>query len=163
MLSDFDKALAFVLPIEGGYINRKGDKGGPTNHGITQHTYDAWNDSHAKKRVDVKYIEMREVSNIYYKEYWSPLVPLNLESKVMIVAFDLAVNSGVGIAKDYVERAHNDLFTLLALRLRRYDHIATLPEQAQFHEGWINRLKALCKLVGINFHDVEIKEAHLPL
>ena len=38
----FETALLFVLKWEGGYVNNKYDKGGATNYGITQNTYNNW-------------------------------------------------------------------------------------------------------------------------
>jgi hypothetical protein len=40
---DFKKALNFVRQVEGGKVNHKADKGGKTNLGITQITYDEYN------------------------------------------------------------------------------------------------------------------------
>lgn len=36
---NFEIALQFLFPSEGGYVNGKDDKSGPTNMGITQLTY----------------------------------------------------------------------------------------------------------------------------
>jgi lysozyme family protein len=42
----FKKALKFVLKWEGGYGHNPNDKGGATNKGITQYTYNAWLKEH---------------------------------------------------------------------------------------------------------------------
>ena len=50
----FKKALKFVLKWEGGYGHNPNDKGGATNKGITQYTYNAWLKEHKlqqKKRL----------------------------------------------------------------------------------------------------------------
>ena len=44
----FKRALQFVLKWEGGYVNNPNDKGGATNKGITQNTYNAWLKSNGK-------------------------------------------------------------------------------------------------------------------
>lgn len=36
---NFEKALNFLFPAEGGYVNDVNDLGGPTNMGVTQNTY----------------------------------------------------------------------------------------------------------------------------
>jgi len=36
---NFEKALKYLFPVEGGYSNNKHDRGGKTNMGITQNTY----------------------------------------------------------------------------------------------------------------------------
>ena len=32
----FDQAIAELKPVEGGYVNNPADRGGPTNHGVTE-------------------------------------------------------------------------------------------------------------------------------
>lgn len=39
---NFEKALEFLFPSEGGYVNNKKDRGGPTNMGITQTTLNSY-------------------------------------------------------------------------------------------------------------------------
>lgn len=38
-MENWKELAAFVLEREGGYCNRKADKGGPTNKGVTLATY----------------------------------------------------------------------------------------------------------------------------
>lgn len=66
----FKKALQFVLKWEGGYVDNPNDKGGATNKGITQNTYNAWLKSNGKATKDVKNITQAEVEEIYRKNYW---------------------------------------------------------------------------------------------
>ena len=51
----FKKALKFVLAREGGYVNNPNDKGGATNKGITQNTYNAYLQSKGRGTKDVRY------------------------------------------------------------------------------------------------------------
>ena len=66
-LLNFKKALKFVLKWEGGYVNNPHDKGGATNKGITQNTYNTWLKSLSLAPRDVKNITQEEVEQIYYK------------------------------------------------------------------------------------------------
>ena len=50
----FKKALAFVLKWEGGFVNDPDDKGGATNKGITQTTYNSYLKSKKQKTKSVK-------------------------------------------------------------------------------------------------------------
>ena len=63
----FKKALKFVLKWEGGYVNDPDDKGGATNKGITQCTYNGWLKTKGLKPKDVKNITDVEVAQIYYQ------------------------------------------------------------------------------------------------
>ena len=66
----FKSALQFVLKWEGGYVNNENDKGGATNYGITQNTYNNWLKSKGLAYKDVRDITRAEIENIYYKNYW---------------------------------------------------------------------------------------------
>ena len=61
----FKKALKFVLKWEGGYGHNPNDKGGATNKGITQYTYNAWLKEHKLQQKNVKHISDAEVEEIY--------------------------------------------------------------------------------------------------
>ena len=39
----WDSAFDLLMINEGGYVNNKHDKGGKTNYGVTQATFNAWN------------------------------------------------------------------------------------------------------------------------
>ena len=66
----FQKALNFVLKWEGGYTNNPYDKGGATNKGITQYTYNSWLKSQKLQIRDIKNISDYEVKEIYFQNYW---------------------------------------------------------------------------------------------
>lgn len=87
----FDTALGIILKEEGGYADRKADRGGPTNFGITQTTYDAWRLKNGMPDRDVKDIRDDEVRLIYLM-FWNsancPVMPWPL----CLVHFDARVN-----------------------------------------------------------------------
>ncbi len=69
---NFEKALEFLFPAEAGYINHKNDKGGPTNMGVTQRTFNAYLTRKNLPYKDVKYITKEEATNLYYEDFWKP-------------------------------------------------------------------------------------------
>ena len=60
---EYPNMLEFVLAREGGYVNRKTDRGGPTNKGVTQVTYNSYRRSKDLPTKDVKDITQQEVEN----------------------------------------------------------------------------------------------------
>jgi len=62
----FERALPFILRMEGGYVDDPDDLGGATNKGITQKTYSSWRNDDKP----VKEITDTEVATIYEAEYW---------------------------------------------------------------------------------------------
>ena len=64
----FERALPFILRMEGGYVDDPDDLGGATNQGITQKTYNRWRKD--KPRKHVKDITDGEVAAIYEADYW---------------------------------------------------------------------------------------------
>lgn len=168
----FDKAFKLVLGAEGGYSNDKADRGGATNFGITQYTYDAWNNKHKMVRSSVKNIKLTEVKEIYETEYWVPAGCQKLSTKLAIVHFDSAVNHGVSKANKLLQRsvgvkedgkigpktiaAINALpegvviEDYIAVRIDFYHDIVTNDlSQTRFLKGWLNRVARLEKEVKL--------------
>jgi lysozyme family protein len=92
-MSDYERALAFVLEREGGYSDHPSDPGGATNHGITQSTYDFWRSRSGEAEASVEVITVEEVGEIYRAAYWAGAA----ESQpwpVSLVVFDSRVQHG---------------------------------------------------------------------
>lgn len=140
----FKKALAFVLKWEGGYVNNPNDKGGATNKGITQYTYNSWLVSQGKPRKDVKFITQQEVEEIYYKNYWLKANCNNMSKIFAVICFDTAVNMGVGRVTEFLKIAQwKDVDKFLTAREYKYREFATYGTQKIFLKGWLNRLNDL--------------------
>lgn len=140
----FKKALSFVLKWEGGYVNNPNDKGGATNKGITQETYNNWLISQGKFRKDVKFISQQEVEEIYYKNYWLKAGCDKMSKVFAVICFDTAVNMGVGRVKEFLQAARwTDPQKFLAAREQKYREFAKYGNQKIFLNGWLNRLNDL--------------------
>ncbi len=102
MASDnFERCLVITLKWEGSYSNHPDDPGGPTMKGITQHEYNAWRKRQGKRGRPVRQIEDSELREIYRCEYWNAMDCDSLAEGLDLCAFDAAVNSGVGRAKQW--------------------------------------------------------------
>ena len=140
----FQKALSFVLRWEGGYVNNPNDKGGATNKGITQYTYNAWLVTQGKPRKDVKFISDTEVREIYKKNYWIKTGCDKMSKNFAVICFDTAVNLGISRVKEFLRAAAwCDTEKFLNAREAKYREFATYGNQKIFLQGWLNRLNAL--------------------
>lgn len=168
----FDAALRFVLRWEGGFVDHPNDPGGRTNKGVTQKVYDGWRMRQGQSPRDVRLIEDFEVDSIYASDYWVPPRCDLLETPLDLVQFDTAVNMGVGRAVRFLQAsvrcevdgdfgpatqravAQCDAGTVLGTYCDRreafYRGLAQdNPKLAVFLKGWLNRLNALRKEVGL--------------
>lgn len=119
---NFEIALQFLFPSEGGYVNDKDDKSGPTNMGITQLTYNNYRKRKGLPLNDVKNITKIEAVNLYYEEYWKLSGADNISDPNMAVAlFDTAVLHGPYRAKQYYEQSNKDLNKFLDIRQKSYE------------------------------------------
>lgn len=140
----FKRALGFVLKWEGGYVNNPSDKGGATNMGITQYTYDSWLKSLGLASRDVRHITRNEVEQIYYKNYWRKAGCHNMSPKFALLAFDTAVNMGLARVKQFLRVAewkYPEKF--IEAREAKYREFANYGNQKIFLNGWLNRLNDL--------------------
>lgn len=142
---NFEKALEFLFPSEGGYVNNKHDRGGPTNMGITQSTLNSYRKRKGLPYKDVKNITREDAKAIYYDDYWKVLGADKISDPNMAVAmFDTAVLHGPGTAKMFYNQSNGDLNKFLEIRQKSYDKIvANVPEQKIFYNGWNNRVNNL--------------------
>lgn len=131
----FDDALNRTLQFEGGYAN---DTGGPTMMGIS---------SKANPDVDLQRVkeDPEYRANIYKTRYWDPINAESMDPKMQRIAFDTAVNLGVGRTSELLKQADGDPAKLLALRQQHYnDLVSRDPETyGQYAKGWSNRVNAL--------------------
>jgi lysozyme family protein len=100
----FKDILPIVLRHEGGFVNDPLDRGGATNKGIIQRTYDAWRRSKDQPIRPVKEITDEEVEAIYYSNYWLDGLCDRMPIALGTVHFDFAVNAGVGQAFRTLQR-----------------------------------------------------------
>lgn len=142
---NFEKALEFLFPSEGGYVNDSKDPGGPTNMGVTQSTYNMYRKNQGLSPKDVKQITKGEAVDLYYKYYWKPSGADNISDPNMAVTlFDTAVLHGAGQAQQYYKQSGGDIDKFLDIRQKHYDkRVAEDPSQKRFYQGWNNRVNNL--------------------
>ena len=172
---NFDRSLTFVLDAEGGFSNHRHDSGGKTNRGILQREYDKYRDDRQEDRRCVKEISDEEVEDIYYNDYWVRGKCFKMPWPLCVVHFDGCVNTGVGQAAKFLQRAvvtKDDgavgAKTITAMEAKIsdigvdavcadiivqrdgfYDLLAKLDEtQKSFSKGWDNRLEKLKKYIA---------------
>ena len=144
----FKKALKFVLKWEGGYGNNPNDKGGATNKGITQYTYNAWLKEHKLPNKNIKHISDAEVEEIYYRNYWKRTGCDKMSPKFSVLAFDTAVNMGLARVNQFLKAAqwkYPEKFIIA--RKNKYLEFSKYGNQKIFLQGWLNRLDDLTKFI----------------
>ncbi len=93
---NFEGAIERVLGLEGKYSNRPEDPGGETNWGISKRSY---------PDLDIKNLKREEAVAIYKRDFWNLLNADKLPDGVAYQLLDFAVNSGIGTAIRYFQRA----------------------------------------------------------
>lgn len=157
-MTRFAECLPHILKYEGGYSDHPRDPGGATMRGVTLAVYQAWLGKPVSKE-QLKAIPDAHLQAIYEKNYWKAAHCDELPAGVDLMVFDLAVNSGPGRAKKYLQRAAGVAedgaigpATLAAVKARTplalitaiaasreafYRSLSTFPT---FGKGWMARL-----------------------
>ena len=150
-MTSFEKAAAFVLGHEGGYVNDPNDAGGETNLGISAKSY---------PDIDIKTLTRERAIEIYHADYWTRCKCGYLPAPIAFLLFDAAVNQGPAAAVRMLQKSlksvrvdgiigHETLTAIentplrsivCAFVARRAYQYALHPKVAHFGMGWFNRL-----------------------
>lgn len=125
-MNNFDRAIAFVLKAEGGYVNDPKDPGGETKFGISKRAY---------PMLDIKTLKEEDAKLIYFNDYWLKVGCDKMEWPMSLVVFDCAVNQGIGRAKNIVL----DSFNWVDVLMLRSKHYVGL-HKPNYLPGWMNRI-----------------------
>lgn len=101
----FDALLPRILKREGGFVDRKADRGGATNKGVTQAVYDAYRTGAGLAARSVRELADAEAAAIYREQYWVAARCGELPAELRDIHFDSAVNHGVRRAAILLQRA----------------------------------------------------------
>ena len=138
-MTDFDKAIEFVLKWEGGLTT---DTGGLTKYGISQNAY---------PDLDIANLTLDQAKAIYKEDYWDKLHCDNFYTTEAIVLFDCGVNCGVARTIEWLGKAEQKGWReILLLRIAHYTNLAQKPKYQPYFRGWMNRTMDLYKLVNGN-------------
>lgn len=145
-----------------GYVNDPSDRGGETKFGVAKNP---------NPDVDIAKLTWAEAKDIYYKKYWLAAKCDQLPGRYAALHFDVAVNSGVGRAAKFLQRAlgieddgvigpvtlrkanETDVFLLcesVCLQREQFYNsiVARDPSQAKFLKGWLRRVNELRAFVS---------------
>lgn len=102
-----DDLLDDIIRREGGFVNHKADRGGPTKYGITQRTLSEWLRRPAS--VDeVRTLDEATAREIYVSGYLTAPRIDTLPEPIIPIVFDSCVNHGPRQAIRFVQRVINE-------------------------------------------------------
>lgn len=127
-LDDFETAVNEVLGEEGGYVNNLSDPGGETKWGISKRAF---------PDVDIVNLSRDDAKALYKAHYWTPLEAYALGSQFRRIAFECAVNQGLGRCKALLDAAKGQLDWFMADRALAY---VADKNFSTFGKGWLRRL-----------------------
>ncbi|MGZ3346112.1 MAG: glycoside hydrolase family 108 protein [Caulobacteraceae bacterium] len=100
----FDRCLAAVLRLEGGFVDDPRDPGGATKFGVTRAVLRETRGRDVSAE-DVAALTRADASEIYRGRYWEAAGCSNLPAGLDLLAFDMAVNMGPGTAGRLLQTA----------------------------------------------------------
>ncbi len=155
----FDQAFDILISHEGGYVNNPADPGMETKFGISKRQY---------PHLDIKNLTLADARSIYLRDFWARAQCDKLHPDLAFDVFDAAVNSGVGQAIRWLQRAvgvaddgvvgpltlaqinrEQDVSAIQArMTGQRLDFMTRLSTWDTFGRGWARRLAANLQKVG---------------
>lgn len=99
MTSNFDRAFAEVIGLEGGYSFDPDDYGGETKYGISKRSY---------PELDIKNLTLEEAASIYLRDYWGRMRLPEVENyEIAAELFEQGVNLGTSTAITNLQKSLN--------------------------------------------------------
>jgi len=155
----FDQVFDKLINHEGGYVFNPHDPGGETKFGISKRSY---------PHLDIHSLTLADAKTIYRRDFWDRAQCDKLHPDLAFDLFDGAVNSGIGQAIRWLQRAvgvaddgvvgpltlasinrENDTS---AIRARysghRLDFMTRLSTWDVFGKGWARRIATNLQSVG---------------
>jgi len=133
MTQNFDVAMAFILKWEGGYVNDPDDPGGETKYGISKKAY---------PNEDIKGLTLERAKALYKRDYWDKLDLEKYPQDKAVVLMNVAVNMGVGRAKEFAASA--DYQSAIQAIRKYYDTLIQRNTKLEkYRKGWTNRTNDL--------------------
>lgn len=136
-MSNFEKAMEFILKWEGGITT---DTGGLTKYGISQNAY---------PDLDIENLTVEQAKAIYKEDYWDKLQLDNFCTTDAIVLMDCGVNCGVSRTVGWMNKS-SDYRIILLERIAHYVKLANLAKYRPYLRGWLNRTMDLYNTVKGN-------------
>lgn len=155
MSASFEKAFAWIVVAEGGYVNDPKDPGGETKYGISKRAY---------PDLDIANLTLDQVKDIY-SGIWDAVHGDDLPYPINIVVFDCAVNQGNGTAIKLLQEVlgvavdgiiglntiraaqSSQANTLISYFVKRALLYSELPLFSAYGSGWYSRLFKLARYV----------------
>ncbi len=146
----FEQAFDKLIGHEGGYVNDPRDPGGETKFGISKRSY---------PHLNIAALTLEQAKEIYRLDYWDRARCSELPPDVAFQLFDTAINSGIGQAVRFLQRAAGVAddgqvgpLTMRAVRAldeealaarfngHRLDFMTRLSTWDVFGKGWARRV-----------------------
>ena len=155
----FDQVFDKLINHEGGYVFNPHDPGGETKFGISKRSY---------PHLDIHSLTLADAKTIYRRDFWDRAQCDKLHPDLAFDLFDGAVNSGIGQAIRWLQRAvgvaddgvvgpltlasinrENDTSAIRArYNGHRLDFMTRLSTWDVFGKGWARRIAANLQSVG---------------
>src|SRR5690625_2843852 len=144
----FNKTVRKVINLEGGLSLDPDDRGNwsggqkgvgelrGTKYGISAMSY---------PHLDITSLTVDDAISIYRRDYWDAINGDDLPPALAVVAFDAAVNSGVGAAKRLLEQSNGSLLDFIG---RRFLHYTGLNQWQLYGRGWTRRFAEIVRLAS---------------
>lgn len=145
-----DKTIALIIDLEGGYNNRKTDRGGETKFGISKKAF---------PNEDIPNLTLERAKTLYKENYWDAVKGDLLPVGLSLIVMDAAVNHGVFKATTLLQRCLHlkedgmmgpaTIQAVLKMPIQslivdyatqRHEAYAKNPQWPEYGKGWSHRL-----------------------